>query len=308
MEYNISHSEVDLYTRCQQAHLYNYSYGLVATKAVSHVQKGTVLHKLLEVYYEQIRLGNGFEDGYDAGLSWYAKAVAEKLYPIDILNHAKRIFDKYVDHYDPREWEVLDAEGYYEYRATLEITFNFSPDLIVRQKRRSNKYYGQIGVIDHKSSMNFLTYWETIQHTQLPKYIYALNMLDMYNGEQITHGVLNQLRTREMVEYDPEKWFNRFERDWPVKHQEGIFAEYLKVAKKIAARRAIPVAELKGDWTTKTLQKDVCKFCDYVQPCNEELRGSSTVATTLRVYFKEKDLSYRTERKLKNGPSQTFGT
>jgi hypothetical protein len=204
------------------------------------------------------------------------------------------LYDRYVEYYHPREWEVLAAEEYFEFPIDdkEEIILNFAIDLAIRQ-RGKGKYAGDVGIVDHKAVGNFLTNNELAMHTQLPKYIYAANQLGLFGGN-IKFGILNQVRYKAPQKFDASKTFARVILEPSVARQENMIKEHLKTARHIVRKRKMPVTEVREE-ATKTLIKDICKWCDYRSPCDQELEGNDP-SQTLAVFFKPRDYSYREGR------------
>lgn len=294
----VSHSEAELHSRCEWAHHYAYGYNLTPKETAEHIQLGSLVHQMFAGYYQAIRDGAEKDEAIKAGHWVWQKAVIEKEYDLDICNRGLELFDKYVQYFNHKEWEILWVEEYTEYLVADKFILNGELDLVVRAK--TGKLFGQIGVVDHKICYNFMTKDAIGTHSQIPKYVHILNKLQVFD-QPITFGIINQIRWRSVS--DVNKMFSRVvigENDLTEVKTANFIAEYLKQAERIAEKRALGDPSLWKGKSARTTIKDICKYCDFSDPCIEELEGRNP-ATTLKVYFKQKDLSYRKNRTRVNG-------
>ncbi len=285
----ISHSEVESYSRCQKAHLFSYGMGLTSIEPNVFLQTGNAFHELAEIYYKALKAGAEGTEAFIEANTHYMSLVLSGKYETEFLNTAHRLFKDYVDFYDWREWEVLMVEGYFEFPLTDEITFNGHIDLVVRFK--NGPHVGKLGVVDHKTGLNFMNQVQVDMHSQIPKYIYVLNSLPLFD-QSVKVGVINQARWRKVT--NPIDQFSRREITPTALEQDNIIKNHIKWCNRIVERRKFPI----HDWheeATLTEIKDICKFCDFATPCKEERAGKDS-STTLMNYFRPRDTTYREQR------------
>lgn len=299
-KYIISHSEAELHSRCEWAHRYGYGYTLTPKTTNDFLQTGSLGHELLQGYYEGLRDGMNFDDAYARGFDVWKNAIAEKKYDLKICNRVLKYYNLYTDFFHPDEWEIFWVEEYMEYSVTDEFILNGQIDLVVRAK--SGPLFGRMGVVDHKWVYNFTNDNALGTHSQLPKYVYALNKLDIF-PQKLDFAIINQIRWRDIENIkSPADHFSRLvlqnERLSEFK-QASFMNEYLKQAKRIAEKRNLE-PKYWEDHSARTTIKDICKYCDFADLCIQELEGGD-IRTSMKVHFAQRDLSYRDERKRING-------
>lgn len=297
--YVISHSDAEQHSRCEWAHHYSYGYNITPKQQAEHLQLGHSFHEIIAGYYRGLRDGENYDDSVDAGLLIHQQQVKDKKYDMTVLGTVIELYNKYVEYYNPDEWEILWVEEYMEYQVTDNLILNGEIDLVVRAK--TGKLYGQIGVVDHKTCYNFMTNKEIGTHSQIPKYVFALNRMKIFD-QKITFGILNQIRWREVKNID--KLFSRIvlteQNNMSEVKQANFINEYIKQANRIIPKRNLPDPYFWKDSSNRTTIKDICKYCDFQSLCVEELEGKNSDLTR-RVYFSVKDLSYRQNRTRVNG-------
>lgn len=294
----ISHSEAELHSRCEWAHRLNYGYGIVSNQPNKHLDIGTAFHEMVAAFYEGVKAGDNWDDCYDRGMevykSFFASEKIDKIIP-EYVNIAFLCFERYVEHYNFKEWEIYWVEQYIEVPVDHAVKLNGVIDLVALIK--TGRHRGRLAVIDHKSCFNFMDPNSVGTHSQIPKYVWAVNELKKFD-KKVTLGIINQVRWREIKIPTPEKVFRRIEifgDDLTQTKQESFIEEYKKQAHRIHTKRMLPIAAWERH-STRTTIKDICKYCDYAKPCITELEGRNP-SLTLSVYFTPKDLTYREQRK-----------
>lgn len=296
----ISHSDQESRSRCEWAHHYGYGYRLTPKKQQEHTQIGLCGHEMLAGYYTALKNSEPWEDAVEAGLEVWQEIIRTNKYDYDAIAKAKKLYDRYVEAFDPWEWEILWVEEYMEYQLTDELILNGVIDLVVRAK--TGRLKGQIGVIDHKFVLNFMMDGEVETHAQTPKYAYCLNRLGIFD-KPITFTVLNQVRYREMKNPSDDMLFARYvlTGDRLTETLQASFInEHIKQSKRIMELRRLEDPYFWKDHSGRTTIKDICKWCDYRLLCVRELKGLS-IETESKVQYKKRDLSYRDKRVRVNG-------
>lgn len=295
--YIISHSSAESHSRCEWAHHYSYGYGVSLKEQAEHLQIGKCFHQVVAGYYGALKLGMGWEEARNAGREVWRQHMMERKYDLEVLSVVIDLFDKYAGYYNHKEWEILWVEEYMEYKVTDNIILNGEIDLVIRCKNRHSKHYGKLGIVDHKTCFNFMTQNELGTHSQIPKYIFAMNMMDIF-GETIQFGIINQIRWRSVK--DVNKLFSRLELDHNEVKEANFINEYIKQCKRIIPKKQLPDPYFWKDVSNRTTIKDICKYCDYSALCIEELEGTDSTRT-MEAFYAKKDYSYRAARKRVNG-------
>lgn len=296
----VSHSDQESRSRCEWAHHYGYGYQLVPKKLQFHTALGLCLHEMLAGYYTALKNGEPWEDAVDAGLDVWFEIVRTVKYDYDVTPKAKELYERYTEAFNPWEWEILWVEEYMEYQLTDELILNGVLDLVVRAK--TGKLKGQIGVVDHKVVLNFMTEGEVETHSQLPKYAFCLNRLGIFD-KPVTFGILNQIRRRDMKDPSDDMLFARYVLTgdrFTETLQTSFINEHIKQSKRIMELRRLEKPYFWKDYSNRTTIKDICKWCDFRLLCVRELKGLS-IETEKRVQYKKRDLSYRENRVRVNG-------
>lgn len=296
MSYIVSHSDAEQHSRCEWAHHYSYGFNLVPKKMPEHLQRGDMGHKVLAGYYRAVRDGYNWDDACEAGRAAWRECLKTGKYDFEIADEVLKIFEAYVEYYHPNEWEIIWVEEYIEYQVTDNFVLNGEIDLVIRDKRRG-KFFGKLGIVDHKWSFNFMTAKEVETHSQIPKYMFACNQMDLF-GEEIQFGLINELRWRSVK--NVSDMFAREPLEPSEIKQAAFIAEYIKQCNRIVPKRNLEDPVYWKEHSGRTTIKDICRSCDFVTPCVEELNGKSP-DTTLKVYFTQKDHSYREQRTRVNG-------
>lgn len=293
----ISHSNAESHSRCEWAHHYGYGYNITPKETADHIQIGKLFHEMAAGYYDALKQGFKYPDAVQAGQIIWQQALLTKKYNLEVCNLVIELYNKYVAYFDFNEWEILWVEEYIEYQVSDNVILNGEIDLVIRDKRRSSPTRGKLGIVDHKTCYNFMTQKELGTHSQIPKYIFAVNMMKIFD-EPITFGLINQVRWREVK--DVNKLFSRLTLEPSEIKQAAFINEYLKQCREVVKKNELPDPYFWKDLSKRTTIKDICKYCDFNQLCVEELEGG-TGKRTMQAYYKKKDYSYRAARERVNG-------
>lgn len=303
----VSDSEVSQHNRCERAHLYGYGYGLSPKRESDPLEIGKLFHEMIAAYNVacQSYMAGGeivdWEDCVDAGLAEGIKACfKENRYREDIHEIAQDCYLRFV-YEDTLDLDIIAVEDYIEYQLSDTVVMNGVIDLVARVrevKRNAPKWLkdlkGKLVIIDYKTCYNFFTLNELTMHVQIPKYVLAANRTNRY-GEKIEGAIISQIRwrdnARQISKLDPV--------DIDPMRITGIVDEHLKTAERIIEKRQTVPPYDWGHLVTRTLNKDICKNCSFLDLCNAELRGDSKVAIEQQINhdFKPRDTSYRKNRK-----------
>lgn len=301
----ISPSEGDTFNRCEMAHYFNNGLGIVSRDGGGISELGSLGHEMLAAFYRARKDGANFDDAAEFGRQIHDDLMMEKprKFRLEYFNQILPLYEFYVKHMNYKEWEILEVEKYYSITypvshpltgAEIEIRVHGLVDLLYRPLSKTAKAYGKLVVGDHKFVFNFLNIKQLLLQSQVPKYIKMINDLQIYN-ETIEWGCLNQVRYRELKEPKYPDLIYRDYRKYPKKRLDNIMNEHFKTSFKIDERRKLPIA-LWPKVATRTLMKDVCKWCDFARLCDTEMDGGNTT-TEMAVHFEPKDVTYREMRK-----------
>lgn len=300
---SVSSSEVDTFSRCQTAHRFGYGHLFSPLRLSDPLQIGLCFHEGAAAFYNSLNSYRAGELQDVEDCRWAAhiameRSLADSRYFEENVEIARSCFDKYLDNIDTLEWEIIAVEDYVEYPVSDEVNLHGVIDLAVRIKRAPPEYrhlIGKVVLVDHKTCYNFFTWQELRMHSQLPKYVFIANQSNRY-GEKVYGAIVNQIRWRHDAR-DKVRRSYIADDDLTELKQRNLVIEHIKTAEQIIARRNLPLSQWR-DESTRSLNKDICKSCDFVDLCELEISGASANRFRAEVdaYFQRKDLSYRETR------------
>lgn len=265
---SVSHSEVDSYLLCRRKHYYGYTLSLQRVQESAALAMGTAGHKVLEVFYNTILEGHGYEDALTE-----AHLVAEELrQEVNVPANRANIFDTLFDFYFPNEpfvkegYEILAVEKEFalKYDKENDLSYPFVVDLIVKSPE------GKTIVVDHKFVYDFYNYEASIMQPQIPKYVGALRALNY----KIDHGMYNMIRTRKLKEPDAQSMCQLLDVKPEPERVKQVFTEQISVANEIQAIKQRSEEEQSAH-AYRVANKMVCQSCSFLDVCRTELSGGN---------------------------------
>jgi hypothetical protein len=271
----ISHSEVDSFARCEQQHRFGFMDRLAPKKLSAGLDRGVRNHTVMESYFSALAKGATWTEAKNAATMTFSQMWTEPGVDPDVLNALVACVPGFFDVDLQRiqlGWKVLAVEK--EYRLTfppkviggeeVRITFAFKIDLI-RQDPNGRNY-----VVDTKTVYNFYSQDEMALMPQVPKYVGALQALDM----PIKGGIMNQMRWRKLKNPSVESTYRWDDLRLTEARVLNAFREHIKQMHRIALFKTNP--DMWREEVTKTLSYMVCKNCSFKTLCQFELAGVDT--------------------------------
>lgn len=276
----ISNSEVSTFLHCKRKYWYEYMMDLEPKVQSGPINKGTMIHLILEQYYLAKMDGENEEECQTQAFQPLADAAV--MAGADLIELAKlrglmqAYFDNYAD--DDDRYEVLAVEtkfaipmGNFALAGTI--------DAILRDKED-----GSIVPVDHKSSYNFWTDQQLAISGQFVKYLAAMRE----RGYETDRFMVNQIRTREMKPGN-ELFKRAFVRpsDTRVKN---VLHQHLAVGREIINFRE---KSLKDD-AIPIFDKFGCSNCSFLTLCDSDNEGAPIDYLIEQEYRKRQDYGYNT--------------
>lgn len=256
MSSRYSNSEINEFDKCRLAYFYRYQQHLQRIDEDSgahHLQFGKAFHAALEVLYTKgdMKLAQqAMRDNYPVQLD-----------PADLAKTADNAcyaLTKYWEHYNQDlDWEIVDVvEG----RNFREDGFGVKPDLVVKDR------YGQILLIDHKTTGSYLSYdqyWSRYEpNSQISHYLHwcreKYGVADGFVVNAIRFAFLQRKSKDRAAGFNVE-----FERQTYLRNSSQI-AITLKATED--AISDIEHCRETGYWRANE-QPNACKFCSYRSLC-----------------------------------------
>lgn len=279
----VSHSQLQVWGRCESAWDFNYLKGFVPKREQEFFSVGTFAHEILAFVYLAMKNGATRQEAIMQMIEWLKTKAPEMIATSPVaFNRAMRICKRYFAEFAPKEdagLRILDVERHFSVDIPtpggniLEVEGYI--DLIVELQ-------GKMYLWDHKTvgGGKFWTAEEAYMDPQLVIYSLALRLL----GYPVFGTIINQLNTYDYVNFNNEpikKLYRRQETYRPDAYLEGVGRNIGLMADRIIEKRE------SGGPFIKNLSK-ACKNCVYREPCTYELKGIDP-STLLRSNFKKKE-------------------
>lgn len=278
----ISGSEVKAYQKCQKLWWYEYRLGVIPKKLSDGLFKGIVGHEALSTYYRAMMEGKGIEESrmlmnlrisqeyaknallMTQGLV-HPKTMADR---VKLIAKISEVLDSYLMEYakqDEVNYSVVEVEH-------MHVSDNFMAmrlDLLLR-----NEANGKLVLMDHKFVSDFYSEPQLLANSQLPLY---MRVVVGGREEEISHGILNEIKTRKSKGEDgePEFGFERAIIEYDENVAESLAKDQAKVTEEVRDKYRIPGLKESRDACTRSLSDYTCKFCHAKTACLlYDLRGN----------------------------------
>jgi hypothetical protein len=278
----ISNSEVSSFLKCSRLYYYEYVLDLEPKQFSDVINKGILIHAMLEGYYA----------GKAQGLP-EAACREEAMEPLifagaqggdmDELIAIRTLVTGYFDRYeieDGERYEVVSIETKYALPLTDEYSLVGTLDLLLR-----DKWDGKLVAVDHKSTYNFWTDDQATIAGQFTKYLAILRGL----GYDVKQLMVNQLRTR------PVKNGDLYQRAWvdPSNARlEAVLKQHIDTSNKIMDFRD---AGARHEDTTPIYDKYYCTNCSFLSLCNSDTEGQNLTFQIEQEFRKRTTYGYNKE-------------
>lgn len=276
-----SHSEIELFAKCERAHYYGYGKKLQSKKPSDALLRGSTGHECLATYYTAIKDGESVEDASNSALAKLIEFVNNAdskhrtLYAA-LYDTLDAYFENYAD--QDSNLEILAVEQEFNIPVGPDFYIKMFVDLVVREPGEG------LVAWDHKFVWDFLKGELIGVLPQLPKYMGALQS----GGIKVNKLVYNQVRYRDTKsnEANPSEKFERL--DVPVNKERVIrtMQEQISAAKRIRSYRESGLE----NWEKSVLRAGnsiICKNCAFLDICSADMRGEDTALMEEYYYAKK---------------------
>lgn len=267
--------------------------------------RGIVGHKALELFYVDLKKGVDYDEAAQNSLNYIfqqstAAMMANDGDKLEILVYLKKLLEKYFVHYqdDIKYWEILDVESFHllEWDGEKTVYLPMKLDLVIYMT--DGQFRGETCPVDHKFVNDFWQQWKFRLNSQLPLYMRALRA-SRFAGKPapvVRRSIVNQIRTRKVETIYPVQTFRRsfIEADDDV--MENVFANHLKIARKVAALKNLPAGEA-FQQTEAVWGSPNCQFCHFKSLCSTQLENGN-VDMTVAAEYKKSDYGYPAKEEL----------
>ena len=264
-----SHSQLQVWSTCEQKWYYNYDLGYVPKKKAEYFSVGTFVHSGLEVVYRARREGKSWDESIILLIKWMKENAATMMAEnVSAFNRATRILKRYTTQFAPKAdagIRILDVELHFEVeiptpKGNIVVVEGYI-DLLVEVN-------GILFLWDHKTigSSSFWTAEEAMLDPQFGIYTLAMRM----QGYNVKGFIVNQMNTYDYKNFEDEpeeKIFRRLETYRTDAHLEAIGLNVGRMADELIAKR-----EGSGEYI-RHLSKTTCKGCVYKTPCLYQMKG-----------------------------------
>lgn len=280
-----SHSEVELFTKCERAHYYRYGMGITGSKVSEALARGIAGHAALADYYTNLKNGMEYADRVSSALDVVVDEIdTSETFSADVLmSELVTLLMAYFARWRARDeaLEVLDVEKEFLVPVGDNFFLKMYIDLIVRMPGVG------LAVWDHKFMKDFYNPDIVDLNPQLPKYLGALTAA----GYDIRRAYYNEIRyrTTKANEADSDQRFRLTSIDITRERIINTMAEQIKAARRIRALRNAGIEV----WEQKVLRAAnsfICSNCAFKEICALDLNNKDT---TLAVQYQYKHATGR---------------
>lgn len=271
----ISHSEVEAFGQCEQKHNFAHVQQLQPVTSSLALERGNAGHFIMETFLQAIING---ADNTEAFKHAYKELGDHDDYSLEVISTIIGFTKPWFEHVWPKlGWKVLAVEK--EFRLSIDdrLVYPFKVDAIIEVR-------GEMKIVDHKFVADPYADTTIRLMPQMPRYIGALNMMDL----PVTGGIYNFIRTRKLN--DPMARYSQVENN-PNQHRiRTSLLEQIQEMRKIDELERMPLAQ--RPIPVRTVNKMNCDHCGFAELCAMELEGRDT-AFMRKLNFKLNTYGYK---------------
>jgi len=279
----ISNSEATSWLTCRARYRYEFDMNLQKIGSSDALDKGNLIHAILEEYYKARMLGDSHEEAVVMGRK--ALIPAMDTYGMELIAKVDPLMQAYFNHYQHDNWEILSVEDSFDLPITDDFTMPTRLDLLVKTSD------GKIWIVDHKSTYDFWTTDDIELNAQLPKYVATLRNM----GYDVAGAIINQIRTRSVKNNDAADLFRRVKIVPSIAIIRSVLSQQMAASKEITTYREQP-EDIRKAIATPVLNKIVCKYCSFRGLCASEIAGGEIEYLVQNEYQPKQGYGYNNEK------------
>jgi len=269
--------------------------------------RGLVGHKALEIFYTDLKAGVEYDSAAQGALTHVLGESGKALQmgdsdKLENLLHLNQLLTKYFEYYrdDIKYWEILDVESFHllEWENTFDVYLPMRLDLVIYCT--DGQYKGETIPVDHKFVNDFWHNWKFRLNSQLPLQIRALRATRFAGKPEpvVRRSIVNQIRTRKVQSIVMPETFRRSFIDYDDTIARQVFANHLKIAKRVSELKRLPAREA-FQVTEATWGSANCQFCNFKSVCMTQLEGGN-VDSTVAAEFESSTYGYPSKHELQS--------
>ena len=259
----VSHSEAEAYLTCRRKHYYGDVLNLRKRGGMVALNRGTLGHLVMEVYWKGRQAGMSHEI---AGLAANAKLIEEYMNASeDYAADVARCFKAFMQVNPFPDVKVLAVEEQYVIDIDQDIEYPFTIDLLIELPD------GRVFLVDNKFVYDFYSDTEVEMLAQLPKYMGALRRLNI----RVDGCIYLQFRYRQRKRdpYPLESLIVAREFYPNEARVQNSFNDQVNIARLVNNVKSRSPQQIEA-MAIRTNNSLVCSRCMFRDICVEELRGS----------------------------------
>lgn len=285
MELTIGNSETTTFLKCERRHYYEYILKRTPKKHSGPLAIGILGHEALMLYYIAKQQNATEEEAQrKAFLHTSQAAMGDPAY-IETSMTVRKSLEWYFKSCQDDSFKIICIESSFHTKIAEDLNYGMRLDLLV--EFTEGRFKGQYVLIDHKFCYNFWTQDALQINGQFAKYIGTLRK----NGfPDLKWAVVNQIRYRKIKEPTLDQMCRRDFIKPTEQEIQAVMKEQVKAGERIAERHRMPLPVAEA-CATRTMSKDVCEKCFFLQPCKIDLMGGNS-DLELKVNYKENTFGY----------------
>lgn len=262
----ISNSEIASWLQCRKKYYYEYVLDLEPKKQSDAINKGVLIHAMLEGYYAGKSLGWSDNECRDASMEPLMIAAQAEFSDMVELGIVRELVMTYFNHYmeaDDARYRVHAVETKMKADLSDDFAMVGTVDLIWQ-----DSVDGRYLMVDHKSSYNFWTDEQAAISGQFVKYAY----LGRDAGLDVKGVMVNQIRTRPLKTPTAEMLFKRA---WVLPSDikiRNVMKQHIQASGEITEFRNAEA--WKYNAAVPIYDKYICSNCPFLPLCDSESNGA----------------------------------
>lgn len=272
----ISYSDAEDFNSCTRKEYYGGRLNLKKIGGMAGVNRGAFMHAILEEFFL-----NGMDPA--AGQAVLNQKIMDHGADVlELVGEVQMLYNFFLASKVYEGWEVLGVEEKFALDVTTDIErekgqtllYPFTIDLIIRDP------FGQVLIVDHKTTFQFYYDRQIQLNSQLPKYMAALNVLHEQGlyPHKIDGCAYHEIRHRypKGTSMDDHKAVIRFTEFTPTPARLiRSLEEQINAMQKIAFLRGLPI-DVQERHSIRTANNMVCNLCFFSELCISDLNDWDT--------------------------------